>query len=288
MPAKSLGRGIGALIPVIDEPSDSKPEIAELLVDSISSNPHQPRHDFNPVALEELAASINENGIVQPITVRKKDGKFELIAGERRLRAVKLINMRTIPAYVMSVENDGSLLQLALIENIQREDLNPVDVALAYRELVETHGLTHGEIADRVGKDRSTVANFLRLLGLPDEIKESVRKGEISQGHARALLPIKESAEMLALYRKIIKDGLSVRQVEDIIKGGIKETPKSIRIKTSSAKSPQLKAIESELMMKFGTKVRIKEKGSGGEVIVEYYSNEDLDRLITLIGQLDS
>ena len=288
MPAKSLGRGIGALIPEIDEPSDSKPEIAELLVDSISSNPHQPRHDFDPVALEELAASINENGIVQPITVRKKDGKFELIAGERRLRAVKLINMRTIPAYVMSVENDGSLLQLALIENIQREDLNPVDVALAYRELVETHGLTHGEIADRVGKDRSTVANFLRLLGLPDEIKESVRKGEISQGHARALLPIKESAEMLALYRKIIKDGLSVRQVEDIIKGGIKETPKSIRIKTSSAKSPQLKAIESELMMKFGTKVRIREKGSGGEVIVEYYSNEDLDRLITLIGQLDS
>ena len=288
MPAKSLGRGIGALIPEIDEPSDSKPEIAELLVDSISSNPHQPRHDFDPVALEELAASINENGIVQPITVRKKEGKFELIAGERRLRAVKLINMRTIPAYVMSVENDGSLLQLALIENIQREDLNPVDVALAYRELVETNGLTHGEIADRVGKDRSTVANFLRLLGLPDEIKESVRKGEISQGHARALLPIKESAEMLALYRKIIKDGLSVRQVEDIIKGGIKETPKSIRIKTSSAKSPQLKAIESELMMKFGTKVRIKEKGSGGEVIVEYYSNEDLDRLITLIGQLDS
>lgn len=288
MPAKSLGRGIGALIPEIDEPSDSKPEIAELLVDSISSNPHQPRHDFDPVALEELAASINENGIVQPITVRKKEGKFELIAGERRLRAVKLINMRTIPAYVMSVENDGSLLQLALIENIQREDLNPVDVALAYRELVETHGLTHGEIADRVGKDRSTVANFLRLLGLPDEIKESVRKGEISQGHARALLPIKESAEMLALYRKIIKDGLSVRQVEDIIKGGIKETPKSIRIKTISAKSPQLKAIESELMMKFGTKVRIKEKGSGGEVIVEYYSNEDLDRLITLIGQLDS
>ena len=288
MPAKSLGRGIGALIPEIDEPSDSKPEIAELLVDSISSNPHQPRHDFDPVALEELAASINENGIVQPITVRKKEGKFELIAGERRLRAVKLINMRTIPAYVMSVENDGSLLQLALIENIQREDLNPVDVALAYRELVETHGLTHGEIADRVGKDRSTVANFLRLLGLPDEIKESVRKGEISQGHARALLPIQESAEMLALYRKIIKDGLSVRQVEDIIKGGIKETPKSIRIKTSSAKSPQLKAIESELMMKFGTKVRIKEKGSGGEVIVEYYSNEDLDRLITLIGQLDS
>ena len=288
MPAKSLGRGIGALIPEIDEPSDSKPEIAELLVDSISSNPHQPRHDFDPVALEELAASINENGIVQPITVRKKEGKFELIAGERRLRAVKLINMRTIPAYVMSVENDGSLLQLALIENIQREDLNPVDVALAYRELVETHGLTHGEIADRVGKDRSTIANFLRLLGLPDEIKESVRKGEISQGHARALLPIKESAEMLALYRKIIKDGLSVRQVEDIIKGGIKETPKSIRIKTSSVKSPQLKAIESELMMKFGTKVRIKEKGSGGEVIVEYYSNEDLDRLITLIGQLDS
>lgn len=288
MPGKSLGRGIGALIPEFDEPSDNKPAVAELLVDSISTNPKQPRHDFDPVALEELAASINENGIVQPITVRKIDGNFELIAGERRLRAVKLINMRTIPAYVMSVEDDSSLLQLALIENIQREDLNPVDIAMAYQELVEIHGLTHGEIADRVGKDRSTVANFLRLLGLPDEIKESIRKGELSQGHARALLPIKESVKMLALYRKIIKDGLSVRQVEDIIRGGIEETPKRISIKTTSAKSPQLKSIESELMMKFGTKVRIKEKGSGGEVIVEYYSNEDLERLITLIGQLDS
>ena len=288
MPAKSLGRGIGALIPEIDEPSGKKPEVAELLVDNILSNPYQPRHDFDPVALEELAASINENGIVQPITVRQKDGKFELIAGERRLRAVKLINMRTIPAYVMSVENDGSLLQLALIENIQREDLNPVDIALAYQELIEAHGLTHGEIADRVGKDRSTVANFLRLLGLPDEIKESIRKGELSQGHARALLPIKESSNMLALYRKIIKEGLSVRQVEEIIKRGVNETPKRIRLKAASAKSPQLKAIESELMMKFGTKVRIREKGSGGEVVVEYYSNEDLDRLITLIGQIDS
>ncbi|MCH7955528.1 MAG: ParB/RepB/Spo0J family partition protein [Candidatus Marinimicrobia bacterium] len=288
MPAKSLGRGIRALIPEFDEPSGEKAEVAELLVDSISTNPRQPRHDFDPVALEELAASINENGIVQPITVRRKDGKFELIAGERRLRAVKLINMRTIPAYVMSVENDGSLLQLALIENIQREDLNPVDVAQAFQELVEDHGLTHGEIADKVGKDRSTIANFLRLLGLPDEIRESIRKGELSQGHARALLPIKESAKMLALYRKIIKDGLSVRQVEEIIKGGLKETPKTIRLKSTSAKSPQLKAIESELMMKFGTKVRIRVKGSGGEVVVEYYSNEDLERLITLIGQLDS
>jgi len=288
MPTKSLGRGIGALIPEIEEPSGSKPEVAELLVDSILSNPKQPRHDFDPVALEELAASINENGIVQPITVRQKDGKFELIAGERRLRAVKLINMRTIPAYVMSVENDGRLLQLALIENIQREDLNPVEVALAYRELVEAHGLTHGEIADRVGKDRSTVANFLRLLGLPLESKESIRKGELSQGHARALLPIKDSVKMLALYRKIIKDGLSVRQVEEIIKRGVEGTPKRIHLKTASARSPQMKAIESELMMKFGTKVRIRAKGSGGEVVVEYYSNEDLDRLITLFRQIDS
>ncbi len=288
MPAKSLGKGIGALIPEIDEPSDNKPEVAELLVDDISSNPRQPRHDFDPVGLEELAASINENGIVQPITVRHKDGKFELIAGERRVRAVKMINMRTIPAYVMSVKDDESLLQLALIENIQREDLNPMDLAQAYQELVEVHGLTHGEIADRVGKDRSTVANFLRLLGLPYEIKESIRKGDLSQGHARALIPVKESGKMLALYRKIIKDGLSVRQVEEIIRGEVEETPKRIRIKAASAKSPQLKAIESELMMKFGTKVRIREKGSGGEVIVEYYSNEDLDRLITLIGQLDS
>lgn len=288
MPAKSLGRGIGALIPDYDEPTGKNAEVAEILVDSISTNPRQPRHDFDPVALEELAASINENGIVQPITVRRKDGKFELIAGERRLRAVKLINLRTIPAYIMSVENDGSLLQLALIENIQREDLNPVDVAQAFQELIEVHGLTHGEIADRVGKDRSTVANFLRLLGLPDEIKESIRKGELSQGHARALLPIKDSAKMFVLYRKIIKDGLSVRQVEEIIKGGEKETPKTIRLKTMSTKSPQLKAIESEFMMKFGTKVRIRTKGSGGEVVVEYYSHEDLERLITLIGQLDS
>lgn len=285
MPAKSLGKGLAALIPDVNEPSASAVDVADILVDDISVNPHQPRQDFNSAALEELAASINENGIVQPITVRQKDGKYELIAGERRLRAVKLINMRSVPAYVMSVD-DENMLQLALIENIQREDLNPIDIAHAYNDLIETHGLTHGEVADRVGKNRSTVANFLRLLTLPPEIKDALRRGEVSQGHARALLALKDVNKIKSLFRKLMKNGLSVRQVEEIIKSGDGVTKTSSSKKLKTLKSPQLKAIENNLMMKLGTKVKIREKGSGGELLVEYYSDEDLDRLIELFGQL--
>ena len=283
MPAKSLGKGLGALIPEVTEPSSA--DVAEILVDDISVNPQQPRQDFNSVALEELAASINENGIVQPITVRQKNGKYELIAGERRLRAVKLINMRSIPAYVMSVD-DERMLQLALIENIQREDLNPIDIAQAYDDLIETHGLTHGEVADRVGKNRSTVANFLRLLTLPPEIKDALRKGEVSQGHARALLAFKDVIKIKNLFRKLMKNGLSVRQVEEMVKRGDGAAQTSSSKKQKPLKSPQLKAIENDLMMKLGTKVKIREKGSGGELLVEYYSDEDLDRLIELFGKL--
>ncbi len=285
MSAKSLGKGLAALIPDVNEPSTSAVDVAEILVDDISVNPHQPRQDFHSVALEELAASINENGIVQPITVRQKNGKYELIAGERRLRAVKLINMRSVPAYVMSVD-DESMLQLALIENIQREDLNPIDIAHAYNDLIETHGLTHGEVADRVGKNRSTVANFLRLLTLPPEIKDALRRGEVSQGHARALLALKDVNKIKSLFRKLMKNGLSVRQVEEIIKSGDGVNKTSYSKKLNTLKSPQLKAIENDLMMKLGTKVKIREKGSGGELLVEYYSDEDLDRLIELFGQL--
>ena len=287
MPAKSLGRGLGALIPEIKEPEGDSSGIAELLVDQITNNPKQPRQEFDPVALEELAASINENGIVQPITVAKKDDHYELVAGERRLRAVKLINLRTIPAYVIKVDDDESFLQLALIENIQREDLNPIDLAEAYSELVDNYSLSHSEIADRVGKDRSTVTNFLRLLALPKEVKDSLRRGEISQGHARALLALRDNKRIRLLFRKLIKDGLSVRQVEDIVKRGTLEPVRTATIKLKSSKSPQLKAVENNLMMKLGTKVRIRQKGSGGEIVVEYYSNEDLDRLIELIGQIE-
>jgi len=286
MSAKSLGKGLGALIPDINEPSATAIDVAEILVDDISVNPHQPRQDFDFAALEELAASINENGIVQPITVRQKDGKYELIAGERRLRAVKLINMRSVPAYVMSVD-DENMLQLALIENIQREDLNPIDIAHAYNDLIETHGLTHGEVADRVGKNRSTVANFLRLLTLPNEIKDALRRGEVSQGHARALLALKDVSKIKSLFRKLMKKGLSVRQVEEIIKSGDGVSQTFSSKKSKPLKSPQLKAIENNLMMKLGTKVKIREKGSGGEMLVEYYSDEDLDRLIELFNQLE-
>ena len=236
MPAKSLGRGLGALIPEIKELPGESLGVAELLVDQIAYNPKQPRQDFDPAALEELAASINENGIVQPITVTKKDGKYELVAGERRLRAARLINLRTIPVYVIKVDGDESLLQLSLIENIQREDLNPIDLAEAYSELVEHYRLSHSEIADRVGKDRSTVANFLRLLILPKEVKDSLRAGEISQGHARALLALKDNKKIRILFRKLIKDALSVRQVEDIIKRGTLELVKTTKIKIKSSK----------------------------------------------------
>ena len=186
----------------------------------------------------------------------------------------------------MSV-NDESMLQLALIENIQREDLNPIDLAHGYEELIETHGLTHGEVADRVGKNRSTVANFLRLLTLPPEIQDSLRKGEVSQGHARALLALKDANKIKSLFRKLMRKGLSVRQVEEIVKRGDSKSQESSPIKSKSKKSPQLRAIENDLMMKLGTKVKIREKGSGGELLVEYYSDEDLDRLIELFSQLE-
>ena len=193
--------------------------------------------------------------------------------------------MRSIPAYVMSVD-DERMLQLALIENIQREDLNPIDIAQAYDDLIETHGLTHGEVADRVGKNRSTVANFLRLLTLPPEIKDALRKGEVSQGHARALLAFKDVNKIKNLFRKLMKNGLSVRQVEEMVKRGDGAAQTSSSNKQKPLKSPQLKAIENDLMMKLGTKVKIREKGSGGELLVEYYSDEDLDRLIELFGKL--
>ena len=293
MTGKSLGRGIEALIPDYKEAKGDTPEIAELLVDRINNNPRQPRSDFDRDGLEELAASIRENGIVQPITVRKTEDGYELIAGERRLRAVRMLGVRTIPSYVIRVEGDESLLQLALIENVQREDLNPMDEAHAYQELVDGYGLTQGEVADRVGKKRSTVANLLRLLTLPESIKESLRIGEITPGHGRAMLSLKEKDLIMKLFARTVNESLSVRQVEEIVRGGPLEPERKVKPRDSgerisTPKSPQVKAVEEDLMARFGTKVKLREKGVGGEVVIEYYSDEDLERLIELFRMIDS
>ena len=207
MDNKRLGRGLRALIPDIPENEDKQriEAMSDIRVASISPNPYQPRLEFDETALNELKQSISEKGIIQPITVRKHGTGYQLISGERRLRAVSALNLETIPAYVIEIENEDELLELALIENIQRENLNAVDIAKGYQQLINRCELTQEQVAQKVGKDRSTVTNFLRLLKLPEQIQESLRSSEIDMGHARALLSIDDSALQLEIWKKILK-----------------------------------------------------------------------------------
>ncbi|MFQ6617408.1 MAG: ParB/RepB/Spo0J family partition protein [Fidelibacterota bacterium] len=286
MTPKSLGKGISALIPDYSEVEGEEQNIAEILVDNIRSNPLQPREDFSTEEMEELKRSILEKGIVQPITVRKVDEGFEVIAGERRLRAVKSLNIRTIPAYIIKVDSEAELLEIALVENLHREDLNPINLAEAYRKLMERWGLSHEEVAKKVGKERSTVTNVLRLLKLPREIKESLKKGEITPGHARALLASGSRGEQIKLWRRIKKYSLSVRQVENEVKKLLEMEEKAEK-RVSPPKPPFMRRIEDELIEILGTKVKIRGKGKGGVIYIEYYSPEDLERLMELFEKID-
>ena len=286
MAVKSLGKGIGALIPDFEEPVGPEPQVAELSVDSIRANRYQPRKDFDEVAMMELVQSIREKGIVQPVTVREVEDGYELVAGERRLRAVRELNLRTIPAYVLRVKSDEDLLEMALVENLQREDLNPIDLALAYRQLINDHGLTQEELADKVGKYRSTVANMIRLLTLPEEVQEKLKSNEITAGHGRAILTIHESEGQAKLLRRILNENLSVRQAEEEARRET-EPAKKAAPSVRPPRSPQARRVESELMERLGTKVKLQERGKGGAIVIEYYSPEDLDRLLELFGAIE-
>jgi ParB family chromosome partitioning protein len=294
MSKKALGRGLKALISEEGFAAAEKAEetekmqvgaIGSLPVEKIKVNPFQPRQTFEETALDELRNSIIENGVIQPVTVCRDGDGYLLISGERRLRAVKSAGFKFIPAYVIEAHEDASKLELALIENIQREDLNAIEVALALRSLVTKCNLTQDEVAQKVGKNRSTVANFLRLLKLPRQIQDSIRTREISSGHARALINLPSEHLQLKVWRQIMARQLSVRQTEALVNNMFKDKPKAAS-QAAEPRAVQLDQIEGQLRERLATKVSLVEKKGGqGEIHIKYFSGEDLDRILDLIGQ---
>jgi len=307
-----LGRGLDALInPKAREDSESPIAVssqeikkddgksvdvlAKIPSQDIVPNPYQPRIEFEPDKLEELKRSILENGLIQPITVRRLNGKYELISGERRLRACKDIGFKEIPAYIIQVETKEAMLALSLIENIQREELNAIEVAQAYKRLMDECNLSQEEIAEKVGKDRTTITNSIRLLKLPEIIQKSLVNDEITAGHARALINLPSVELQIATLNEIKRKGLSVRKVEAIVKkflsGKKDKKPKD----TSSIKTVEMLSqsdLENKLRGIFGTKVLCKQKKDGsGEIVIEFYSNDELERLFELfeiVGKYNS
>jgi ParB family transcriptional regulator, chromosome partitioning protein len=299
-----LGRGLDALMNPRNYPHDSSESqsyddlkkddgmqydiLVKIPVENISPNPFQPRVNFDPVTLEELQKSILENGLIQPITVRRvENNRYELISGERRLKACIAIGYREIPAYIIKVDSEESMLAMALIENIQREKLNPVEIGMAYKRLMDECHLTQEQIADKVGKDRTTVANSIRLLKLPKEILDSLISEKITSGHARALINIPSEAMQLDALKKIHDNGLSVRKVEQLVKKFLSEGKSPKRSVSFSLKSTQVSAsindVEDKLRKIFGTKVLCRQKQNGtGEIVIEFYSNDELERLFEL------
>lgn len=275
---KALGKGLGltALVPPAEPP---KGDIREIEIGKIIPNRYQPRQYFDPEALASLAASLKSHGLIQPITVRKEEnGRFELIAGERRWRAAQLAGLAAIPAIVKPVQ-DQELMEWALLENVQREDLNPIEKAQAYQKLISEFSLTQEAIAARMGIDRSSVANFLRLLLLPELLWGSIADGVLTMGHAKALLSLERKEDQLRLAEEIKSKGWSVRQVEALVQKMKREgRPEPSKAPRSAA--PEAAELENRLRLALGTKVRLVQQGKGGEIRIEYYSFEDLDRIL--------
>lgn len=283
-----LGRGLDALIPdksateVGSNINDSN--LTEVEVVNVRANPYQPRQEFDPVSLAELKTSIKENGIIQPITVRKVENHYELIAGERRLRAVVELGFKKVPAYIIKVETKEEMLELAIIENVQRERLNPIEQAQAFQRLVDECNLTQDDVAQKIGKDRTTITNFLRLLKLPGDIQESVRKNELTMGHARTLLAIDDTDVQRQVWKKVVKNNISVRRLEKLIKDLAEENKQKKELKPR--RSVFLQKAEEDLRELFGTKVNIRSRKEGGTIEVEFYSPEDLNRLLEIFQEM--
>jgi len=278
MEKKVLGRGIGALIPerVLSEEGE---KLINIPLSRIKPNSHQPREDFDEESLGELTASIKEKGVIQPVIVRKSGEGYELIAGERRLRAAKTLNLEKIPAIIRDTDNQNSL-ELALIENVQRRDLNPLEEAKAYKRLMEEFELTQEQISVKVGKSRSTVANILRLLGLPKEAQEAIRKGEITHAHGKVLLEVTDASAQLKLLRQIISVSLSVRELEGRVSV---QRPAKMRKISSAPLDAQAKSLQDDLQRHLGTKVRIIPRKKRGTIQIDFYSLTDLERIINII-----
>ena len=280
MKRKALGRGLSALLPEAPEPSGGG--MVEIDVKRIDPNPQQPRQRSEPTKLQALARSLQQEGIMQPLVVRKVGSRYQLIAGERRWRAARMAGLARVPAIVREVEDDR-LLELALIENIQREELGPIEEAGAYHRLVTVLGLSQEQVADRVGKDRSTVANLLRLLRLPDVIRKAIAKQELSPGHARPLLAVPDTTAQIQIAREIVEKGLSVREVERRVKAYAKDKKSGKREKTVARTDPNTREAEDRLRLALGTKVHIVRKGRGGQLEISFYSEEELGRLYEIL-----
>ena len=279
---KALGRGLNALITMDDNETKGSSFISEVEIDKIKPNPDQPRVDFDDEAMQELATSIRKVGVIQPVTLRElEDGSYQIIAGERRYRASMMLQLETIPAYVKTV-NDDDVMEMALVENIQREDLNAIEIALTYQKLTDSQSLTQEELSERVGKKRTTVSNYMRLLKLPAEVQMGVKDRKIDMGHARALVTIADPLLQLNLYNRIIKEGLSVRNVEAIVKTEIAElSNKNKPKKTTQKTSDEFDALKNHLSRFFNTPVDFKYSKSGkGKITIPFTSNEDLERII--------
>ena len=291
---QALGRGLSALLKDPDNDIKSVEDknadkvvgsIIELDIDSIEINPFQPRTNFNEETLQELAKSIKELGVIQPITVRKLEfNKFQLISGERRLRATKLIGLTTIPAYIR-LANDNESLVMALVENIQRHDLDPIEVAISYQRLIEEISLTQEELSERVGKKRSTITNYLRLLKLDPIIQTGIRDGFISMGHGRALISIEDQDIQSDIYHKVVTQNLSVRETESLVKN-YQDSLKPKTAKTTKDNSFDIAEDEKKVFVNyFGTKVDVKVAGNGkGKITIPFHSEEDFNRILKLIN----
>ncbi len=284
-PARTaLGKGLASLIPQAGSQTVPPPTQGFFLcpIADIIPSRDQPRKLFSKQGLDELAASIREKGIIQPLIVRRiEGGKYELIAGERRLKAARLAELTQVPVVVSLVASE-QVFETALIENIQREDLNPIEEALAYKELQEKYRLTQDEIAQRVGKERSSIGNGLRLLMRPEEIRGDIIEGRLSMGHARALLALEEDADKIRVKKRVVDEGLSVREVERLIKN-LKSGIKVEQRTQTLVLDPQIQFIEQEMGKILGTKVRIKARGAKGKVVIDYYNAEDLDRIFNAV-----
>jgi ParB family transcriptional regulator, chromosome partitioning protein len=292
---KALGRGLSALLSDSEE-ERSEVEITspaligavrtsnldEIPIEEIETNPFQPRQHFDPESLKELAESIKVHGIIQPITVRKlADRQYQLISGERRFQASKLSGLKSLPAYVRTA-NDQQMLEMALIENIQRENLNPIEISLSYQRLISECNLKQDELGERVGKNRTTVTNYLRLLKLPPDIQIALRDNRISMGHARAIINVDDPSSQLFILKKIISDDLSVRAVESMARE-LSQNPTEKTVTKPSPNSKEVHQLQSKLSSHFGTKVIVKSDGKKGDIRIPFLSVEDLNRILDIL-----
>lgn len=302
MAKKVLGRGLGAFFPEYDQAGKGEKQalsttasqagdlveqvhnISELPVNSIRPNPHQPREDFDELKLQELSDSVRMHGLIQPVTVRSiGSGKYELISGERRLRATKMAGIQTIPAYIRQVD-DEEIVAFALIENVQREQLNPIEVALGYKRLLEECSYTQDQVARKLGKNRTTITNMLRLLNLPASIQSALKSGKIMTGHARTLVTLERAEVQDRLLQKCIDEDWSVRQMEDAVrKLDQKKKPRNSLLQEKDQKDVLLMELSNRLRNRLSTRIQIKKKNRGGEIRIEYYSDDDLDRIVGLL-----